>query len=86
MSQRLRTSQAIHEEYDWNKVVDLWRPLIERLADEAPPLDERFVVGGVPAPSALRDDVSDFVDAVNEGLAQDKPKKRVAPLVSRVAA
>lgn len=81
ISKRIETQNAIHAEYDWNAIVrDQWQPLIARLADEAPPLGERFQAGGVQVPQAPADDVNAFVDAVNEGV---KPKRRVAPLAAK---
>lgn len=85
LAKRIETQNAIHAEYDWDIIVrDQWAPLMTRLADEAPPLDERFRVGGVEVPKAQDDSVAGFVDALNEGVAAEKkprPKKRVAPLV-----
>jgi glycosyltransferase involved in cell wall biosynthesis len=43
MAQRLKTSQAIHDEFSWDTIVrDHWSPLIKKLAAAAPPLDARF--------------------------------------------
>jgi len=97
ISKRLRTSKAIHDEYDWDAIVrDQWAPLVTRIANEAPPLDTRFTVGGVEVPHPVQDDAQGFVDVLNEELrsrdiaqelrddterlAQAKPKRRVAPL------
>lgn len=86
LAKRLATQDAIHAEYNWDTIVnDQFKPLVARLAEEAPPLDVRFQAGGVnvppPAPQALVDDVTAFVNAVNEGAQeQPKPKRRVAPL------
>lgn len=89
ISKRLATQDAIHAEYNWDTIVnDQFKPLVARLAEEAPPLDVRFQVGGVDmpqqAPQPLQDDVTAFVNAVNEGVqeTQPKPKRRVAPLVA----
>ncbi len=77
LSKRLETQDAIHAEYDWNAIVrDQFKPLLARLADEAPPLDERFRIAMT---QPLQDDVEAFVDEVNAGI-KDAPKKRVAPL------
>lgn len=39
ISERLRVSQAIHDEYSWDSIVrDQWAPLCTRLGDVAPPL------------------------------------------------
>lgn len=97
ISKRLQTSKAIHDEYDWDIIVrDQWAPLVTRIANEAPPLDERFTVGGVDVPHPVQDDAQGFVDVLNEELrsrdiaqelrddterlTQAKPKRRVAPL------
>ncbi len=80
MSKRLATSALIHAEYDWDRIVaDQWSPLITRLADEAPPLDNRFQM---VVPSVPQDAVQDFADVLNSEIAKSKPKRRVAPLVS----
>lgn len=79
IAKRIATQDAIHAEFDWDMIVrDQWHPLIARLADEAPPLKQP---GQVETP---QDDVQSFVDAINEGIAQDKPmvpRRRVEPLV-----
>lgn len=76
MSKRIETQNAIHAEFDWNKIVEnQWAPLMARLADEAPPLDARFQVQGI----------GDFVATVKEELAKDTPvvpRRRVGPLVA----
>lgn len=39
LTQRLRTSEIIHNEYSWDTIVrDQWAPLMTRLAEVAPPL------------------------------------------------
>lgn len=44
MAQRLRTSKQIHDEYSWDTIVkEQWTPFIAKLAEQAPPLDGRFV-------------------------------------------
>lgn len=79
LAQRLKTQNAIHAEYSWDIIVrDHWSPLMARLADEAPPLLPRF--GGVELAQPLQDDVASFVETVNQGVAQEQPRKRVAPL------
>lgn len=79
LSLRQSCSAAIHAEYDWDMIVDQqWKPLMARLAEEAPPLDRRFQVQ-VPELRTYTDDVTAFVDVMNEGI-QAKPKRRVAPL------
>lgn len=88
MTKRLATQDAIHDEYNWDTIVEKqFKPLVARLAEEAPPLDVRFQVGGVDvpqqAPQALQDDVTAFVNAVNEGVTE-KPKRRVAPLATQI--
>lgn len=83
LDKRIETQNAIHAEYSWDTIVrEQWSPLITRLADEAPPLDERFQVGGVQVPTTRDDGVQDFVAAVNEGVQAQtpRPKRRVAPL------
>lgn len=81
LDKRIETQDAIHAKYSWDAIVrDQWAPMVTRLAAEAPALDERFYVGGVPAPTALQGDVDSFVDAVNEGIAKETPKPRIAPL------
>lgn len=83
LHKRLSTSAAIHAEYDWDKIVETqWQPLIARLAEEAPPLDARFQAQGVDLPQPLQTDAQDFINAVNEELAKERPKRRVAPLVT----
>jgi glycosyltransferase involved in cell wall biosynthesis len=85
IAKRIATQDAIHAEYDWDSIVrDQWRPLISRIAEEAPPLDKRFQSGGVDVPQPAQDDAQGFVDALNEELAQEQPKRRVAPLVQPV--
>jgi hypothetical protein len=75
LERRMATQEAIHAEYSWDIVVrDYWAPLITKLAGEAPPLDARFHPGI---------SVSEFAKEVNDGLAKDKPKRRVAPLAKR---
>jgi glycosyltransferase involved in cell wall biosynthesis len=88
MSKRFSTSQAIHAEYDWDTIVrDQWMPLVERLAEEAPPLDERFQANGVSVPDPQpQDDVQGFVDAIQEDMAKERPARRVAPLRQAVTA
>lgn len=83
MAQRLKTSQAIHEKYSWDVVVAThWAPLMERLAEEAPVLDERFIPGGIPPVAPMGDSVADFVAAVNEGIAEQQvPQPRIAPYI-----
>lgn len=76
---RVACSAATHAEYDWDAIVrDQWAPFIARVAEAAPPLNRPHQGVNVP-----QGDVQGFVDAVNEGIAQDKPKKRrVAPLTN----
>lgn len=85
LEKRIETQNAIHAEYDWDMIVrDQWAPLMARLADEAPPLDARFQVAGVDVPHSHGDEVADFVQTLQEGIAQEqkpRPKRRVAPLV-----
>jgi glycosyltransferase involved in cell wall biosynthesis len=84
LSKRIATQDLIHAEYSWDTIVrEQWRPLMARLAQEAPPLDARYQVGGVVVPQAPVDDVTAFVDAVN---GEDKPKRRVGPFVPRIPA
>lgn len=89
IEKRIAAQNAIHAEYSWDTIVkEQWAPLITRLADEAPPLDRRFQVQVAhdwrnSAPGTHTDDVTAFVGAINEGIAQSKPKKRVAPLVAK---
>lgn len=82
LEKRIATQDAIHAEYSWDSIVaQQWAPLMARLAEEAPPLDARFQAQGV---TVLQDDAAGFVEAINEGLAQEQrqvPQKRVAPLV-----
>lgn len=83
LDKRIETQNAIHAEYDWDAIVrDQWAPLMKRLAEEAPPLDARFQVGGVQVPTTQGDDVTEFVAALQEGV-QEKPKRRVAPLTPK---
>lgn len=87
MSKRLSTSKQIHAEYDWDVIVrDQWGPLMAELADVAPPLDRPFQASGVAVAAPPSDDVQDFVDALNEGLATERvvPRRtrRVEPLVT----
>lgn len=87
MEKRIKTQDAIHSEYDWDAIVrDQWRPLITRLADEAPPLHPRFLSPGADVPQTHTDDVQQFVDAVQEGLTKERPKRRVGPLKPKEAA
>jgi glycosyltransferase involved in cell wall biosynthesis len=87
MEKRLAAQDAIHAEYSWDAIVrDQWAPLMARLADEAPPLGDRFQVPGVTLPQPHQDDVQGFVQVLNEGIQQDKPKRRVAPIAKGVAA
>jgi hypothetical protein len=82
LSKRIATQDLIHAEYSWDTIVrEQWRPLMARLAQEAPPLDARYQVGGVVVPQAPVDDVTAFVDAVN---GEDKPKRRIGPFVPRI--
>ncbi len=84
IEKREACSATIHAEYDWDVIVrDQWAPLMTRLADEAPPLDNRFLMGGVQVPQTHTDDVTEFVGVLQDGLAQEqqsRPKRRVAPL------
>jgi len=81
MERRIATQNAIHEEYSWDSIVrDQWAPLITRLAEEAPPLDRRFQVPGIDVVTHSND-VQSFVDVLNDEVAKEKPKRRVAPLV-----
>jgi len=83
MQKRIATQNAIHAEYDWDAIVrDQWAPLMAQLAEDAPPLGERFQAQGVSVPKPALDEVQEFVQIVNDGLAQDKPKRRVAPLTN----
>lgn len=90
LGKRLETQNAIHAEYDWNVIVrDQWAPLMTKLADAAPPLDERFKAAGVDVPQPPQDEAQSFVDMLNEEVAKDKPavpRRRVAPLVAREVA
>lgn len=82
LSKRIATQNGIHAKYDWGAIVrDQWAPLMSRLAGEAPNPDQRFHPAGAPAPQALRDDVTAFVDEVNAGMAKEPPKPRIAPFV-----
>lgn len=78
---RVATSAAIHAEYDWDAIVrDQWAPFVERVAEDAPPLNLQYRAAVAPVPA--QDDVADFVDAVQEGIeAERKPQRRIAPLV-----
>ena len=85
LTRRLQTSKAIHEEYSWDTIVrEQWAPFMARVAADAPPLDSRFQVAVPAMPPAQPNDVGRFVDALNEGLAQEQPRKvrRVAPLTN----
>lgn len=84
LAKRISTQDAIHAEYDWDAIVrDQWRPLVARIAAEAPPLNGPAQFEGVDVPQAPVDDVTAFVDAVNAGLADTpKPQRRIAPLVA----
>lgn len=92
IEKRIAVQNAIHAEYSWDTIVrDQWAPLMTRLADEAPPLDSRFQVQVAndwrnSGPSTHKDDAAAFVDAVNAGIAESKPKlrRRVEPLVAKV--
>lgn len=81
IAKRVATQDAIHAEYDWDSIVrDQWQPLITQLAEEAPPLGERFQTTGVTV-NYGSSDVEEFVSMVQDGIAQhEKPKRRVAPL------
>lgn len=82
LTKRHQCSAPIHAEYDWDAIVrDQWAPFMRRVAEDAPPLDGRF---SVAMPSVQQDSVTDFVNAVNEGLAQEQARKvrRVAPLTN----
>lgn len=83
LAKRIATQDAIHAEYDWDAIVrDQWAPFMAKAAEDAPPLNAPYQAAGVELP---RDDVSAFVDALNEGLqdeAKPRPKRRVAPLVA----
>lgn len=85
IAKRQATSKAIHDEYSWDVIVrDQWAPLMTRLAEEAPPLDARFAVGGVGVPQPLQDDAQAFVDVINAEQAKEDaktPQRRVGPLV-----
>jgi glycosyltransferase involved in cell wall biosynthesis len=98
IEKRQETSALIHEEYSWDTIVrDQWAPLMTKLADEAPPLAERFQVqasgdwrnmDSLRSPQAQRDSMGDFVGMVQSELAKDtasasKPKRRVAPLTKQ---
>lgn len=86
IERRIALQDVIREEYSWDTIVnDHWAPLMTKLADEAPPLDHRFQIPGVTV-GPVRDEVSEFVGAVQEGMeqARPKPKRRVAPLVKKV--
>lgn len=86
LAKRDETQNAIHAEYNWDVIVrEQWEPFCNKLAEDAPPLDKRFQVGGVDVPEPqMGNDVGGFVDALNEGVAalKPRPKKRVAPLVT----
>jgi glycosyltransferase involved in cell wall biosynthesis len=76
MSKRTATQNAIHAEYDWDAIVrDQWAPLIARLADEAPALNQRF--------QGVDTSVGGFVSMVQEELAKDAP---LSPLPASQAA
>jgi hypothetical protein len=81
MSKRIETQNAIHAEYSWDIIVrDQFAPLMTRLANEAPRLGGPAQFEGVSVP---QDEMSSFLAAVNEGIAQDKPQKRIAPLMPK---
>lgn len=94
IEKRIAVQNAIHAEYSWDTIVrDQWAPLMTRLADEAPPLDSRFQVQVAgdwrnSGPSTHKDDTTAFVDALNAGIAESKPKlrRRVEPLVAKPVA
>jgi len=59
-TQRIRTQNAIHEEYSWDTIVrEQWKPLLARLAGELPPKENSGVVDGAkvkrtgPLPKSL---------------------------------
>jgi SAM-dependent methyltransferase len=55
MEKRKEVSAQIHAEYDWDSIVrDQWAPLFARLAQDAPPIETRYVVSGMAAPEPLR--------------------------------
>lgn len=58
MRNRLRASQAIHEEYGWDSIVrEQWRPLMARLAGDAPATAQAVQAASVaPAPKPTRPD------------------------------
>lgn len=77
MEKRIATQNAIRSEYSWDVIVEKhWKPLVARLADEAPPLTGTpfYMNGAPPQPGPIQDSVNAFVDAVNEGLAAEEPK------------
>src|SRR5688572_10904077 len=74
LEQRRKVSALIHAEYDWDTIVrEQWQPLMMRLAEEAPPLQGALQSAGVNVPQPPQTDAQDFVNAVNEELAKDKP-------------
>lgn len=81
LEKRIATQNATHAKYDWDAIVrDQWAPLMTRLAEEAPPLSDRFQMA-VPAQT----DAAGFVEAINEELAREQaPTRRVAPLTRPV--
>lgn len=82
MAKRIATQDAIHAKYSWDVIVrDQWTPLMSRLSQEAPSLDQRFNPAGSPPPRALQDDVTSFVDEVNAGMVKEAPQPRIKPYV-----
>lgn len=87
MSKRLETQNAIHAEYSWDVIVrDQWAPLMARLSEAAPPLERPMQAQGVDIPQPPQDEMSAFVEAVNEGLQEESKPKVITDANGRTVA
>lgn len=74
VEQRTKVQDAIHSEYSWDTIVrDQWRPLVARLAKEAPPLP-----GSAPVVAqAPQSNVKRIARMASGGIQQVKPVQTI---------